>query len=82
MRLRKCDRCGSGSNEGHCPALAATMRTKHISRRLERLEEEIRPGEPEIVVLHVIGVTPDGGRVKGPEFKVETPRRTVKPGPR
>jgi hypothetical protein len=62
--------------------LAATMSTKNISRRLERLEEEIRPGEPEIVVLHVIGVTPDGGRVKGPEFKVETPRRTVKPGPR
>jgi len=33
-------------------------------------------------VIHVTGVTADGQRVSGPEFKVEIPRGVTKPRPR
>jgi hypothetical protein len=37
-----------------------TVTSRNLTRRLERLEEEIGNGEPEIVVIHVTGVTADG----------------------
>jgi len=58
------------------------MISKSLSRRLKRLQEEISPGEPKTIVIHVTGVTADGQRVSGPEFKVEIPRGVTKPRPR
>lgn len=52
---------------------------KNLARRLERLEGEIMPGEENIMVLHIQGVTPDRQVVSSFELKVHIPSRPPKP---
>jgi hypothetical protein len=45
------------------------MMSKALSRRLERLEEEMKPvGEPK--VIQVVFVSPDGTKKNGPRFEI------------
>jgi hypothetical protein len=58
------------------------MINKSLTRRLERLEEEINPGEPEITILHVHGVDREGKVLSSLQFTVAMPPRPVKKRPR
>ncbi len=52
------------------------MTSKNLARRLERLE--IMPGEEEIVVLHIHGVSPNGQVVEHLQFTVHIPPPPMK----
>jgi hypothetical protein len=54
------------------------MSSKNLSRRLERLEAEIMPGEETIIVLHIQGVTADGQVVSTLVFRVVIPPQPMK----
>ena len=54
------------------------MTTRGLARRLERLEAEIMPGEEEIVVLHIHGVSPNGQVVEHLQFTVHIPPPPMK----
>jgi hypothetical protein len=55
--------------------------TKTLSRRLERLEEQMIPaGEP--TILHIVGVDSDGNQTEGPKFEVPAFRPRTPMGPR
>jgi len=55
------------------------MTGKNLARRLERLEAELTPGEDEVLVLDVQGVTPDRQVVNNIELMVHIPQRPLKP---
>jgi len=55
------------------------MTGKNLARRLERLEAELTPGEDEVLVLDVQGVTPDRQVVNNIELMVYIPQRPLKP---
>jgi|HubBroStandDraft_4_1064222.scaffolds.fasta_scaffold2367287_1 hypothetical protein len=54
------------------------MMNRNLSRRLERLEEQLAPLEV-LTVLQFVGVSPDGSRTKGPRFEVKGRRPIQRP---
>jgi hypothetical protein len=56
----------------------ATIINKTLSRRLDRLEAEIMPGEERVVILKIQKVTPDRRVVTSFELKVHIPSRPPK----
>jgi hypothetical protein len=47
------------------------MISKNLSRRLERLEDQMQPVNEEPLVIRIFSVSPDGERVDtGMEFKI------------
>jgi hypothetical protein len=62
--------------------LGTLMINKSLTRRLERLEEEICPGEPEIIILNIHGVDREGKVVSSRQFTVTTSPRPLKKRPR
>jgi hypothetical protein len=57
------------------------MISRNLSRRLERLEEELAPMEV-VTVLQIVGVSPDGSQKNGPRFEVRVRRPTAARLPR
>jgi hypothetical protein len=49
------------------------MIRRNLARRLERLEEEIMPGEEKVIILHINGVDRDRQVVSTLEFRVVIP---------
>jgi hypothetical protein len=52
---------------------------KNLSRRLERLEAEVLPGEEHVVLIHIHGITPAGERVSSRQFTVRMLSGKMKP---
>jgi hypothetical protein len=59
-----------GNHSGGAAHSGGVVNTKTLSRRLKRLEAGgLRP-EEDVVVIHIVGVSPQGERVRdGPEFR-------------
>jgi len=55
------------------------MTGKNLARRLERLEAELTPGDDEVLVPDVQGITPDRQVVSSTELIVHIPQRPLKP---
>jgi hypothetical protein len=49
------------------------MIRRNLARRLERLEDEIRPGEEQVITIHVQGVDRDRRVVSTLDFRVVIP---------
>jgi hypothetical protein len=54
------------------------MMNRNLTRRLERLEEELGPLEV-LRVLQIVAVSPDGSRKNGPRFEVRVRRPVQHP---